>query len=304
MASDEMHAGERDVDAELARRLVDAQFPDWAAHSIDPVASDGTDNVMFRLGEDLSLRFPRIGSAAEQIEKEQRWLPELGPRLPLETPVPVAVGEPGEGYPWRWSVCKWVDGERATDEHAIGRTRASRDLADFVAALRRVDTMGGPAPGAHNFERGVPLAQRDAAVRDALEQLEGVLDAKAAAAAWEEALGAPAWGGPPVWIHGDLHPGNLIVRGGLLAGVIDFGGLAVGDPACDVMAAWTFLAPEARPAFRDALDVDDATWSRGRGWALSMGLIALPYYRTTNPGFAGEARRWIDEVLAECAGGL
>ncbi len=172
-------------------------------------------------------------------------------------------------------------------------------LAQFVVALRGIDPGGGPEPGEHNFERGAPLATRDEEVRGALRRLEGDFDVVAAAAVWERALAAPAWDRLPVWIHGDLHGGNLLIDGGRLSAVIDFGGLGVGDPACDVMPAWTFLPAEARPTFRAALGVDDATWDRARGWALSMGLIALPYYKDTNPPLAANARRWIGETLRD-----
>lgn len=232
------------------------------------------------------------------MEKESRWLPLIAPLLPLPVPAPVALGEPGEGYALHWSVCRWVEGDRATPERIADPYAAAADLATFVRAMRAVDLPGGPGPGEHNFGRGRPLAQRDGKFRAALADLDGELDTATAAAAWDEALHAPVWDGPPVWIHGDLHAGNLLAADGRLSAVIDFGGLGVGDPACDVMAAWTFVAPEARETFRAALGVDDATWARGRGWALSMGLIALPYYRTSSPAIYAISRRWVDAALA------
>lgn len=244
-------------------------------------------------------RLPRVARVAEQVEKEQRWLPVLAPRLPLAIPRPLAQGEPGCGYPWRWSVYGWLKGENAVAAPIDDRLRAAADLGRFVAALRGVDASGGPAPGAHNFFRGVPLEARDAVTRDAFASLRGEIDVHTAAAAWDAALRAPPWGGVPVWIHGDLQPGNLLVRDGALAAVIDFGGLAVGDPACDLAVAWSFFSGAAREAFWRAVGADDASWARGRGWALSIAAIALPYYRDTNPVLAAISRRALAEVLAD-----
>lgn len=302
MCADQMHADQAHTDVALVRRLLAAQFPRWADLPVAPVPSDGTENAIYRLGDDMAVRLPLRPSGPAQVEKLHRWLPRLAPRLPLAIPVPLGQGEPGEGYPWPWSVCRWLDGENVTPESLTDLDRAARDLAAFIAALQAIDPAGGPAPGAHNFHRGVPLATRDGFVRDALAQLEGEIDTAAAAAAWEAALRAPAWAGPPVWIHGDLKTDNLLVTDGRLSGVIDFGGLGVGDPACEVIVAWDLFSGESRAVFRDAVSVDDATWARGRGWALSIALMALPYYRDTNPGMMAYARRLLAEVLADADG--
>lgn len=294
-----MHADEVAVDARLVRALVAAQFPRWAAHDVVPVDSAGTDNALFRLGDHLVARLPRVPSAAGQVEKEARWLPVLAPRLPLPIPAPVAIGSPGDGYPWRWSIYRWLEGEPASGAAVADEQLAAADLAGFIDALQGIDPAGGPEPGEHNAHRGVALARRDAATRAAIAGCADLVDAGAATAAWESALAAPGWHGPPAWIHGDLLPTNLLVRDGRIRAVIDFGCLGVGDPACDLLPAWTLLSAASRPPFRAALNVDDATWARGRGWALSFGLIALPYYRVTNPVLAGIARRAIDEVLAD-----
>ena len=293
-----MHEGEVATDLSLVRRLLAAQFPGWAGLPIKSVRSAGTDNAVYRLGDDMAVRLPRIPWATGQVEKEHRWLPRLAPHLPLAIPTPLAMGKPGEGYPWHWSVYKWLEGENATVERIADPRRMAIDLAQFILALQRVDPAGGPPPGAHNSYRGVPLAKRDTPTREAISALHGTVDTEAATAAWEDALGAPEWHGRPVWIHGDLQPGNLLAVEGRLTAVIDFGCLGVGDPACDVMPAWLFLPADARAIFRAELQVDDATWARGRGWALSLGLIALPYYHITNPVLAGIARRAIAEVLA------
>ena len=292
-----MHADEVHTDAALVRRLLAAQFPHWAGLRIEPVRSPGTDNAIYRLGDDMAVRLPRIHWAAGQPEKEHRWLPVLAPLLPLAVPVPLAEGAPGEGYPWHWSVCPWLEGENATHERLADPLEAASTLGGFVSALQRIDSAGGPSPGTHNSGRGVPLAERDEETRAAIAALHDTVDPNVVSAAWDAALEAPAWDGPPVWLHGDLQAGNLLAVDGRLSAVIDFGCLGVGDPACDVAAAWTYLAADSRNAFRAALRVDDATWARGRGWALSVGLIALPYYRTTNPVLAGIARHAIDEAL-------
>lgn len=297
MAGRKMHPGELEVHLPLVRGLLASQFPEWADLGVEPVDSDGTDNAIFRLGPDMAVRLPRYAAPAQQAVKEACWLPRLAPFLPLAVPVPAATGAPGDGYPFHWSVCRWLPGTTATPDRITDESAAAIGLAEFVAALRRIDAAEGPPPGDHNFCRGVPLALRDGYVRAALASLHGTIDTDAAAAAWETALAAAPWEGSPVWLHGDLHTGNLLAVEGRLSGVVDWGGLGAGDPACDVMAAWTFLPAGARATFRDALAIDDATWERGRGWALSVGLIALPYYRETNPPLARSAQRWIEEAL-------
>ena len=299
MCARKMHAAEIDTDASLVRRLLAAQFPHWADLSIERVRSGGTDNAIYRLGDDMCVRLPRIEWAIAAVEKEQQWLPRLAPHLPLAIPVPLAKGIPAESYPWHWSVCRWLPGENAIVERFADLCQAATALAKFVAALQRIDTTGGPRPGAHNFGRGVPLPLRDADTRAAIAKLNDVLDTDAVTAAWDEASDAPAWEGPPVWIHGDLHAGNLLVDHGHLSAVIDFSGLGVGDPACDFAAAWMLFSNESRDAFRAALSIDDASWARSRGWALSTGLIALPYYLDSNPVIIAMARHQIDEVLAD-----
>ena len=298
MCAEKMHADEVETDVPLVQRLLAAQFPQWADLPIERVASAGTDHAIYRLGDDMSVRLPRIGWATGQVEKERRWLPMLAPHLPLAIPVPLATGEPGEDYPWQWSVAPWLEGKDATGEHLRDLEEAAIDLAAFLKALQRIDTTGAPRPGRHNFFRGVPLAVRDDQIRQAIPAWDGLVDVGAVTAAWEAALDAPVWDGPPVWIHGDLSPGNILAAGGRLSAVIDFGCLGVGDPATELIAAWTLFSGESRDVFRAALGVDDATWARGRGWAL-MGLGALPYYRHTNPAIVARARHTIDEVLAD-----
>jgi aminoglycoside phosphotransferase (APT) family kinase protein len=296
-----MHADEAEIDEPLVRQLLAAQFLQWADLPLSRVESAGTDNAIYRLGDDLAVRLPQVVAATAQVDKEQQWLQRLAPLLPLAIPTPLALGASAEGYPWRWSVYRWLDGDNAMNVRVADPSGAATELATFVAALHRIDPTGGPAPGAHNFGRGVPLALRDGFTRNAITSCGSLIDTDAVIAAWDKDLHAPAWDQPPVWIHGDLLPGNLLVKHGRLSAVIDFGGLGVGDPAVDMLGAWAALSGETRDLFRSELAVDDATWARGRGWALSIALVQLPYYQHTNPVLAGISRYLISEVLADHA---
>ena len=294
-----MHEDEIPTDAALVQRLIATQFPQWAELAIDPVSSSGTDNALFRLGADLVVRFPRIQWAAAHADKEYEWLPRLAPHLPLPVPAPVAKGEPDADYPWSWTVCPWLAGENPATDALPDAAAVAHDLVQFVDVLHRIDTQGGPPAGEANVYRGVPLAQRDSGTRAAIQHLDGEFDPDAVTAAWETALAAAEWTGAPVWVHGDLAPGNLLCANGQLTAVIDFGCLGVGDPAVDLIVAWNLFAGDARDAFRAAMRVDNATWARGRGWALSIALIQFPYYRDTNPALAASSRFVINAVLGD-----
>ena len=294
-----MHDDEMPTSVDLVWRLIVAQFPRWKNLEIAAVPSAGTDNALYRLGTDLVVRLPRIHWAAGQIEKENHWLPVLAPQLPLAIPTPLVLGEPGEGYPWRWSVYRWLDGQNAALEHLADPQQTATDLAHFIGALWEIDVTGGPPPGAQNSGRGEPLIRRDARTREAIHALHDTFDSATITVIWESALAAPPWNAHPVWIHGDLQAGNLLAVDGVLQAVIDFGCLGVGDPAADIMTAWLYLSEDTRATFRASLPIDPATWKRARGWALSVGLIALPYYRQTNPALAGIARRAINETLID-----
>jgi len=298
MSAGKMHVDEVETNVSLVVQLLAAQFPQWADLPITPVDSAGTDNALYRLGDDMVVRLPRIHGAVDQVDMEHQWLPRLAPHLPLAIPTPLAKGTPAQGYPWPWSVYRWLEGEHATLDRIADPQQAATDLAQFIIALQRIDPAGGLPAAAHN-KRGLPLATRDTRTREAIAALHGMIDADAMTTAWEAALQAPEWDRAPVWFHGDLLPGNLLVEQGRLSAVIDFGGLAVGDPACDLMIAWGLFSGESRDMFRAALQVDDATWARGRGHALSQALIFIPYYLDTNPVGVGNARRTIDEILAD-----
>lgn len=293
-----MIAHEMDIDVPLVERLIAAQFPQWAGLPIRPVTFGGWDNRTFHLGEQMTVRLPSAARYAEQVAKEQRWLPKLAPHLPLPIPVPLAMGMPSDDYPWHWSICRWIEGESAK-AGPIGDLREfASALAEFLVALQRIDPAGGPAPGSHNFFRGGPPAVYDGETRHAIAALEGRIDCGAATAVWDAALAA-AWRGPPVWVHGDVDAGNLLVENGRLSAVIDFGSSGVGDPACDLSIAWTFFEGESRNAFRDVMRVDEAMWERGRGWTLWKALITLARLPDENVRMAKAARRVIDEVLAD-----
>jgi aminoglycoside phosphotransferase (APT) family kinase protein len=289
-----MHADEVDTDVSLVRRLLRAQFPQWAALAMERVPSTGTDNALYRLGNDMVVRLPRIDWAVEGSRREREWLPRLAPLLPVAIPVLLAQGTPAEGYPWEWGVYEWLEGENPTIDGIADSDSLARDVAQFVDALHRIDLTDGPPA-----TRGVALHMRDDPTRTAIAALRGLIDTEATTALWEAALQTPPWSRAPVWVHGDLAPGNLLLQGARLTAVIDFAGVGVGDPACDLIVAWNLLPVAARSVFRAALDVDDATWDRGRGWALSVALIQLPYYKDTNEALAANAGHVIREVVAD-----
>ncbi|MER7176944.1 aminoglycoside phosphotransferase family protein [Streptomyces mesophilus] len=277
----------------LVRRLVDTQFPQWSGLPLTLLDPAGSDHVIHRLGDELSVRLPRHAGAVGQAAKEARWLPRLAPHLPLPVPVPVAVGAPDLGYPWPWAVTRWLDGEAATAATLGDSTEAAVGLAHFLAALQQFTT-----EDASPDLSGAPLADRDQDTRAAIAGTDGAFDAGAMTALWDEALHAPGPAGPPVWFHGDFHTGNVLTVDGRLGAVIDFGGLGVGDPAPDLMIAFTLLSADCRAAFRAALGVDDATWLRGRGWALATGLNAYTAYAAVSPRIAAQTTRQITAALA------
>lgn len=293
-----MNPGEIEIGTAVVVRLIAEQFPHWAGLPVTQVRSAGTDNTIYRLGQDMAVRLPRRPGTVAALARELQWLPRLAPLLPLAVPVPLAQGAPGEGFPFPWAVYRWLDGENVADEPDVDLPAAAVRLGAFVAALQRIDTEGGPPP---SF-RGGPVSALDDRVRTEIRDLaaDGMVDPGLATAAWQTAMAAPAWAGPPRWVHADLSPLNLLARHGRLTAVIDFGGVGVGDPAVDMLPAWTWLTPQARDLFRGEVKPDDATWARGRGWGLALGLGAVHHYRVTNPVLATTSGRAVAQVLADC----
>ncbi|GAA1575866.1 aminoglycoside phosphotransferase family protein [Kribbella sancticallisti] len=298
MVQDDGRAG---IDAALVKRLVKAQFPQWSDLPVSPVKIDGWDNRTYRLGDSLTARLPTAAAYAPAVDKEDEWLPLLAPHLPVAVPEPVGKGVPGEGYAFNWSVRRWLDGETADVDRIPDLTGFAVSVAEFIRALQRCDPVGGPVAAAHSFYRGAPPVHYDDETRRALTALEGHVDTEAAAVVWDAALSS-TWDGPMTWFHGDIAQGNLLVdKTGHLTAVIDFGTSGVGDPACDLVIAWTMFSGASRDAFRSTVDQDAGTWARARGWALWKALIVLAGVIDTDAGNAAMNRRVIDEVLADHA---
>jgi aminoglycoside phosphotransferase (APT) family kinase protein len=294
-----MHPDEVEVTGPIVRCLIDQQFPQWRDLPLRAV-SWGTVNAVYRLGAGLCVRVPRRAEWAAALEQEVRWLPVLAPSLPIPVPEPVAVGAPSREYPLAWAVYTWLDGTPMLEAQRVDQTVIAEELAGFVEAMQGIEVP--PDPPASN--RRLPLAAFDEPVRASIPGLAmDRIDIVAVTAAWEQALAAPSWSGSAAWMHGDLMPANLLVRGdGGLAGVLDFGSCTAGDPACESLLAWMTLTSSSRVRYRELVGLDDAVWARARGWALSFAVLAAPYYRSTFPAFAGVARRAIAEVLAESVG--
>ena len=285
---------EIDVPVEMVRRLVDAQFPQWAELPLRPVKSTGTVNALYRLGTDLVVRMCRIPGAADDVGHEHRWLPRLAAYLPVAVPEIVAQGRPGKGYPWTWSVLRWLPGRNPMPGQLANPDAFATDLATFIRAFRTVDLPGGPPA-----YRSGPLTELDEQARTAITQLRHTIDTATASAIWHEALRTPGWNGPPTWVHADLMPGNQLTVNGRLTAVIDFATAGTGDPACDLIVAWLVLPAESRNSFRDAVDVDDATWTRARGRALALSLGGLAYYANLEPTLAANAHYALTQILTD-----
>ncbi len=299
MSANRIHADQLDMDEFLVQRLLADQFPQWADLPVTAVPTSGTENAIYRLGDEMVVRLPYRPVRNDQIEKLDRWLPKLAPRLPLSIPELLARGAPSKEYPAAWSILRWLDGEEASLARLHDPVGTARTLAEFVRALIAIDATDGPAPGTHNFWRGVPLAARDEMTRRSIRESSGLIDTQAVTRAWERDLAAPVWDAPLTWLHGDLVPDNMLVNDGKLSAVIDWGGLGVGDPAIELLPAWNLFRGASREAYREALGFDDATWARGRGLALSTSIVALPYYIHTIPVRAQRATDVIREVLAD-----
>ena len=293
-----MPAAEFEVTADLVRRLLAGQHPDLAGLPVEPLAS-GWDNTLFRLGDELVARLPRRTLGAAILVNEQRWLPVLAPRLPLPVPVPVRTGVPADGYPWPWSITAFMPGTPAADGPPFDPRRAAADLGAFFGALH----VPAPAEAPANPYRGVPLGQRAGTFRQNLETVSGQVDRAAVTAAWEAALALPPWDAAPVWLHGDPHPANILISGGRVSGVIDFGDITAGDPASDLSLVWMLLPAACHDDFRAAYAgaghgaIAGATWDRGRGWALNMAIVLLAW-SADHPALNAVGRRTLAAVLA------
>ncbi len=286
------------IDVALVNRLIAAQFPHWQDLPVQAVPNGGWDNRTFRLGENMLVRMPSAADYAVQVEKEQYWLPKLAPSLPLSIPTPLAMGQSGEGYPWRWSIYQWLEGEPAASARMNNWRDFAVSLGRFLQALQSIDSTDGPAAGMHSFYRGGSLAYYDKSTREAIAKLKDQIDADAATATWEAALNT-RWQYSPVWVHGDVSAGNLLVQNGQLSAVIDFGQLAVGDPACDLVIAWTLFSGESRTAFRDILSLGADTWLRAKAWTLWKALITAAGFTSPNNFEAQQCRHIINEVLTK-----
>lgn len=287
-----MPAAEVDVTVELVEALIRDQRPDLESVEITLIGF-GWDNYSYRVGERLVARLPRREMAVGLVENEARWLPSIAPRLPLAVPVPEFVGEPGHGYPWPWTLVRFIPGVSAATSD-LDHEACARDLGSFLRALHH----SAPADAPPNPFRGVPLRERDGPTRERIEQLDTLIGAGRAGALWDEALAVPEFDAPPVWIHGDLHPNNLLTIEGRLSGVIDFGDITAGDPATDLAVAWTLFAPGERDLLRDAYGgVDDTTWARAQGWALSLATAYLAH-SADNPTMAAIGSAAIGRLLS------
>lgn len=294
MPSGELPPSPALIDKTLVRNLLAEQHPDLVELPIVHVKT-GYENEIFRLGDEFTVRLPRRSFAAIGTRAEHRWLPTLAPNLPLPVPVPLRIGEPGAGYPWPWTIHAWLPGVVAFDADLAHPDEAAQVIGRFLAALHTRAPQDAPI----NPLRGIPLSQRDDEVRARVAKLADLIDAPGILGCWRELVAAPPWTGPPVWLHGDLHPGNVLVEHGRISAVIDFGDLTSGDPADDLAVAWMLLPPHARAVLREAAGtVDDDTWIRARGWALAHGLSFLMFVANRDL-FARLGRRVLTAALAE-----
>jgi aminoglycoside phosphotransferase (APT) family kinase protein len=290
--------GRAGVDAALVKRLITAQFPRWRDLPVTPVEVDGWDNRTYRLGDDMTVRLPTAAGYVPAVAKENQWLPRLAPSLPISVPTVLAEGVPGEGYPFPWSVRAWLPGQTAERSRIDDMSQFAISVAEFIRALQRCETADGPLAGAHSFHRGASPVHYDEATRRYLAALSGRVDTALATVVWETAL-TTGHSGAPVWFHGDIAFGNLLVADGKLTAVIDFGTCGVGDPACDLVIAWTMFSGDSRQAFRRAVGLDKGTWARARGWALWKALLILAKSVDSDPEQAAVNQYVIDEILAD-----
>ena len=286
------------IDNILVQNLIATQIPQWHHFSIKPVIPGGWDNRTFHLGDHMLIRMPSAAKYTSQIKKEFRWLPILAPLLRYQIPTPLVMGKPTKDYPWQWGIYKWLEGTTVSRVPDLDLNQFARDLAAFLNDLQNIDSTGGPLPGKQTFHRGESLRFYDAEVHQAITILKDKIDSVAITEMWQAAL-ATKWHHLPVWVHGDIAAENLLVHNGTLNAVIDFGGLAIGDPACDLAIAWTLFKNESRKIFRNSLSLDEATWQRGRAWALWKALIIAAGITQTNAIEGKQYWHIINETVAD-----
>jgi aminoglycoside phosphotransferase (APT) family kinase protein len=292
-----MHDNEQEVDTALVQSLLKEQCPQWADLELNPILSSGTDNALFRLGNKYVVRIPRIewspGSVSSGVNKEYLWVPQLAQHLKIPISEPVFRGKSNEAYPWPWSITKWNNGHNPDFEKENEYDKLAVDLAYFLNELHSIKL---PEVGPLS-RRGIPLKELDSETKGALKALDDDMDTKPLTLLWEKLSHTPHWDKSPVWMHGDLLPGNILIQNNRLSAVIDFADVGLGDPACDLIVAWSLLNANSRAIFRNHLvNIDEHTWQRGKGWALSIAVIILPYYKNTNPVLTSVARRVIEQL--------
>ncbi|MEO0608221.1 MAG: aminoglycoside phosphotransferase family protein [Pseudomonadota bacterium] len=286
------------IELEVARRLIDAQFPEFRHFALHPIESGGTDNTIFRLGDSFSVRFPKRAEAAEHIDTEKFWLPRLA-ALPVRIPKPQAKGAASSEFPYPWTIYDWCPGQALSETEVKDWAQAAKDISTFLQALQVMDTQDAPLSGPRNHFRGVPLKNRDALTRAAIHGLADEYPEPELLHHWHDALSATPHRESPVWLHGDLQGGNILVFEDRISAIIDFGLCGVGDPACDLMVAWSVLPKQVREPFRQQIACNEAAWARGRGWALSVSAIALEYYRDRNPHLSHISRQTLSAILTD-----
>jgi aminoglycoside phosphotransferase (APT) family kinase protein len=289
-----------DINLSLVAKLIKEQFPKWSNLSINPVEFSGNDNRTFRLGEKMLIRLPSAEDYADQVKKEQKWLPILAQKLSFKIPTPVALGQPSKIYPWHWSIYLWIEGVSANVlniEDSLLKSIAI-NLSEFLNEFHNIDVSNGPTPGAHNFWRGAHPIIYELETKESIAKLNGVISKNSALAAWAKATSSH-WNKNPVWVHGDLSSGNILIKDCKLTSVIDFGCIAIGDPACDLAITWTFFKNESRKIFKSNLKLDNDTWARARGWALWKALITVVSFNGIETQKSKEQLQIINEILEE-----
>ena len=286
------------INTELVKQLIIEQFPNWSDLDIKPVKLSGNDNRTFHLGESMSVRLPSEECYVPQVEKEHIWLPILAQKLRLPISIPLAKGKPSKYYPWPWTINQWIDGETINKENISDLNQFATDLGQFLNELQSIDASGGPMAGKHNFHRGGNLAVYDKETRDSIENTKEFFNEDLLIEIWETSLNSK-WERNPVWIHGDIAPGNLLVKNGKLCAVIDFGILGVGDPSCDAAMAWTFFDEHSRKTFKEVLKFDENTWNRARGWALWKALITFDANKDYSSIITDESFNTINVIIKD-----